>query len=184
MNREFAAALAVILICTIAAFGHCDTMDGPVVKAAQTALRTGNVNYVLIWVHNTEEAEVIRTFKQAIRVRKLGRDAQTLADRYFFETVVRLHRAGEGEPYTGLKPSGTEEAKLFVEIDRAIDKGSLASLINKFTEGERQEIEGRFRDVMAKKKFSVNDVKAGRQYVETYVTFLHFVEKAQGIAES
>lgn len=29
---------------------HCDTRDGPVVRAAEEALRKGNVNYVLIWV--------------------------------------------------------------------------------------------------------------------------------------
>jgi hypothetical protein len=27
-----------------------------------------------------------------------------LADTHFFETVVRLHRLGEGESFTGLKP--------------------------------------------------------------------------------
>jgi hypothetical protein len=33
-------------------------MDGPVVKAAQKALETGNVNLVLIWVRKNDEGEI------------------------------------------------------------------------------------------------------------------------------
>ncbi len=74
-------------------------MDGPVVKAAQKALETGNVNLALIWVQKTDEAEIRKAFDQTVTVRKLSPEARALADRYFFETLVRLHRAGEGGPH-------------------------------------------------------------------------------------
>ena len=181
---RFATAFLVIACSSIVALGHCDTMDGPVVKAAERALRTKNVNYVLIWVHEKEEAEIRSAFTKVSKVRLMGRDARDLADRYFFETVVRLHRAGEGEPYTGLKPSGAEDMTLFVEIDRAIDQNSISTLKARFPADDRSTIEERFLDVIERKKFAVNDVAAGRRFVESYVTFLHLVEKMAGHPEA
>jgi len=180
---KLAVAVIVIGIFSMSVLAHCDTMDGPVVKAANKALRTKNVNYVLIWVHEKEDAEVRSAFKKVLTVRGLGHDARELADRYFFETVVRLHRAGEGEPYTGLKASGAEDVELFTEIDKAIDKNSISALAAKFSGDERAEIEKRFGEVIDKKKFAVNDVAAGRRFVESYVKFLHLVEKIEGHSE-
>jgi hypothetical protein len=80
-------------------------MDGPVIKAAQKALETGNVNLVLIWVQEKDEAEAKTAFDKALAVRKFVPKAKELADKYFFETLVRIHRAGEGAPYSGLKPN-------------------------------------------------------------------------------
>src|SRR5699024_10752527 len=84
---------------------HCDSMDGPVVKAAQKALKTGNVNLVLIWVTEEQEAEVQASFQKTLNIRGINEEVREMADMYFFETVVRLHRASEGAPYTGLKPA-------------------------------------------------------------------------------
>ena len=75
---------------------HCDTRDGPVVSAARVALDTGNVNFVLIWVPESTENELKEVFEKTLEVRKKGAEAQALADEWFFENVVRLHRAGEG----------------------------------------------------------------------------------------
>ena len=87
-------------------FAHCDGMDGPVIQAARKALETGNVNPVLMWVLKDHEGEIKNAFQKTLAVRKLNPPAKELADMYFFETLVRIHRAGEGEPYTGLKPAG------------------------------------------------------------------------------
>jgi Family of unknown function (DUF6448) len=73
------------------ALAHCDTMDGLVVKAAQKALQTKNVNLLLIWVRDKDEAAIKEAFRQTLAVRGLNREARDLADRYFFETLVRLH---------------------------------------------------------------------------------------------
>lgn len=100
-----ACALLVLAFAQVAASAHCDGMDGPVVKAAQKALRTGNINLVLIWVGKGDEVEVREAFRKTAAVRRQSPQARELADRYFFGTLVRLHRAGEGEPFTGLKPA-------------------------------------------------------------------------------
>ena len=82
---------------------HCDSVNGPVVGAAKQALEKGNVKLVLPYVQPDAEAELTAAFNQALKVRKSGGEAQKLAETYFFETSVRLHRQGEGAAYTGLK---------------------------------------------------------------------------------
>src|SRR5690554_8193253 len=77
------------------AFAHCDSMDGPVVIAAQQALETGELEPMLIWVRAEDEVEVRSAFDQVRRVRTQGGEVAAMADRYFFETVVRLHRSEE-----------------------------------------------------------------------------------------
>jgi len=76
---------------------HCDTLDGPVVLAAKKALERHNVNLILAWVHIEGEREVKEAFEKAIKVYNDGnKDAKELAEYWFFETVVRIHREGEG----------------------------------------------------------------------------------------
>ena len=50
-------------------YGHCDTMDGPVVKTAQAALSKGDVTPVLKWVKPEQEADVREAFKKTLAVR-------------------------------------------------------------------------------------------------------------------
>ena len=47
---------------------------------------------------------------------------------YFFETLVRIHRAGEGEPYTGMKPAGRDLGPAVPAADKAIVDGKLEPL--------------------------------------------------------
>lgn len=168
--------LAIILVSFSAALAHCDTMDGPVVKAAERALVTRNVNLVLIWVQKADEPEIKRRFQQTLAVRRLNREARELADNYFFETVVRLHRAGEGEPYTGLKPAGTDFGPIVPIADKALEQGSSSALLKLFAANEHSEIQKRFSDAISKRNFNRNDVEAGREYVKAYVSFLHYLE--------
>lgn len=79
-------------------WAHCDTLDGPVVQAAKKALEKGDITPVLKWVKKENEAEVRDTFQKTPTVRGKGPEAQELADRYFFESLVCIHRAGEGAP--------------------------------------------------------------------------------------
>jgi hypothetical protein len=48
---------------------HCDTLDGPVVKAARLALERGKVNLILPYVPRAADAELRRAFDRASRVR-------------------------------------------------------------------------------------------------------------------
>ena len=151
---------------------HCDTRDGPVVTAAKRALETGNVNLILIWVPEEAEGEVRKAFDRAVRVRKAGKEAQDLADDWFFETVVRLHRAGEGAPYTGLKPSGLEEGPVVPRAEKAITKGNPEEVISFILHVVEEDLQQRFKTVMERARFDVNNVAAGRAYVQAFIGFV------------
>ena len=171
---------------TLRAVAHCDTLDGPVVMAARKALAESKVNLVLVWVQKHDEAEIKRAFEQTLAVRKLNAEARDLADMYFFETLVRVHRAGEGAPYTGLQPAGAPGGAI-PAADSAIESGKLGP-VSKLLAGVIEEgLHKRFEEVQALKKFKEDDVAAGRRYVAAYVKFVHYVEgvheAAQGAAE-
>ena len=155
---------------------HCDTMDGPVVKAARQALEKGDVNRVLIWVKSADEPAIREAFQHTLVVRKLGPEAKDLADRWFFETLVRLHRAGEGASYTGLKPAGQDLGPAIPAADKALESGNLARLTGLLTEATRTRLNERFKQALAAKQYAPGDVAAGRRYVESYVAFIHQAE--------
>src|SRR5574341_1508897 len=123
--------LAMLLFLPSTIFAHCDGLDGPVVKAAQRALESGNVNHVLIWVRKNDEGEIKQAFQKTLAVRKSSPQAKDLADTYFFETLVRIHRAGEGAPYTGLKPAGQDLGPAIPAADQALTSGSPEALIRR-----------------------------------------------------
>ena len=177
--RIFTAAVFLITSLFFAGnvFAHCDTMAGPVVKAAQEALRTRDVNLVLIWVRKGDEAEVKDKFQQTLAVRKLSPQARRLADNYFFETVVRLHRGGEGEPYTGVKPLGTDLGPVIPLADKSLAAGSADELLKLFPTSARADVESRFQEALKRQRFNRNDVEAGRDYVKAYITFMHYIEE-------
>jgi hypothetical protein len=156
---------------------HCDSLDGPVVKAAQRALETRNLSQVLIWVQADDEPEIRAIFEQALVVRALSPQGRELADRYFFETVVRVHRAGEGASYTGLKPAGRDLGPAIPAADKALDEGSLSPVLTLFTTGVEDGLRRRFEEVITAKHFKAGDVIAGREYVRIYVEFIHYVER-------
>lgn len=166
----------IMLAGTNRAFAHCDTMDGPVVKAARKALETGDISYVLIWVQNESEPEIKKIFQKTLLVRKQGAEARELADMYFFETVVRIHRAGEGAPYTGLKPSGYDHGPVIPAADRAVEQGSAGQLLKLLTESIREGVHSHFQTVMERKNFNRDNIEAGRDFVEAYVSFVHYIE--------
>ncbi|MEM2786610.1 MAG: DUF6448 family protein [Candidatus Nitrosotenuis sp.] len=169
--------LGLVLLPNNIVFGHCDTMNGPVVIAAQKALETGNVNLVLIWVQKADEGVIKDAFTKTLNVRKLSPEAKTLADMYFFETLVRIHRAGEGVAYTGLKPAETQVDPGIEAADKALEKGSAEQLLKYLTETVHHGIHEQFTTAMAKKNFKQDDVAAGREYVKAYVEFIHYVER-------
>ena len=166
-----------------AALGHCDALDGPVVTAARHALATGNVSHALAWVQKDDEPEIRVAFQRAINVRKLNADAKELADRYFFETIVRVHRAGEGEPYTGLKPSGQPVRPAAEAVDKSVDGGSAEPILMLLWDAMRVGVERRFAEATAARA-SDDDVEAMRRQVRAYVTLLHYVERIYEVAAS
>jgi hypothetical protein len=145
---------------------HCDTLDGPVVKAARAALAAGNVDLVLPYVHKDGEGEVRHVFQRVMEARKAGGTARDVADLYFFETVVRIHRAGEGAAYTGLKPAGLSEGPVIPVAERAIETGSSGELEELLAEAVRKAIHDRFTHLEHLKRHANDGVDRARDYVE------------------
>jgi uncharacterized protein DUF6448 len=166
------------------ALAHCDTLDGPVVKAAQAALDKGDANLALVWVQKADEPEILAAFEHARAVRILGAEAKRLADRYFFETLVRVHRGGEGAPYTGLKPAGSNHDPAIAAADRALEIGRADALVQQVTAAAAAGLRDRFAAVLAAKGYRAVDVAAGREYVGCYVEFIHYVERLHAAATS
>ncbi len=185
-NHDFVTALIVFMFaCSLwlspgLAGAHCDTMDGPVVATAKTALEKGDVTPVLKWVKAEDEPEIRALFKKTLVVRSKGKEAQELADRYFFETLVRIHRAGEGAPYTGLKSEATEP--IIAAADKALESGSADALVKLVTDAAAKGVRERFARAKEAKKHADESVGKGREFVEAYVGFTHYVERLHGDA--
>lgn len=179
MPKIFGAALISVAIAAAIpsmASAHCDTMDGPVIHDAQKALETNNIDYILKWVFEEDEKEVKDAFDLAMKVRSTGPEAQDLADQYFFQNLVRIHRAGEGAPYTGVKPEGTPVDEAVMAADKSIEVGNLDAFEGLIEEERMPGLEERFAHVLATKDFDAENVEAGRDFVEAYVQFTHYAE--------
>jgi hypothetical protein len=156
---------------------HCDGLDGPVVKSARAALEARNLALVAIWVQPADELEIRRAFEQTLAVRSLSPQAKELADRFFFETVVRVHRAGEGAPFTGLKAAGQDLGPAIPAADKALEERSLEPLLKLLTETMRDRLRQHFNEALTARTYDAADVAAGRDYVRAYVEFIHYVER-------
>lgn len=155
---------------------HCDTAEGPAVKDGRKALETGNINYALKWIPADGEAEMRDVFEKALKVRTLGAEAAELADRLFLETMVRIHRMGEGVGFTGIQPVGTQIDPVVKAADEAIALDSDADLLPMVPEEHRAELDKRFQAALAIKGFDVDDVAAARRYIAAYVRFFKYAE--------
>jgi len=154
------------------AFAHCDTLDGPVIQDARAALEQADVTPVLKWVKKDAEPETRAAFDKALAERKSDKDA---ADMGFFETLVRVHRAGEGASFSGLKPSGSVEP-VIAGADKALETGSIDDLTQEMSEHLASGVKERFERAFELKKHKDESVEAGREYVEAYVEYVHYVE--------
>ena len=145
---------------------HCDSMDGPVVLAAREALETGDVERVLAYVPASGEPEVREAFGRTRTVRALGAEAREVADRWFFETAVRVHRAGEGAPYTGLKPAGGGFGPVIPVAERALETGGADELAGVLCGIVREQVERRLARAMALRERAGDGLAAARESVE------------------
>jgi hypothetical protein len=183
--RNYLPLLAVVfaLSFSVRSAAHCDTLDGPVVTDAKAALAASDLTPVLKWVKADAEPELRQVFTQTLAVRQLSPAAAALADRFFFETLVRIHRAGEGEPFTGLKPAGSGDAALLA-ADRAIDAGQIDVLVGDVTTKIDRALRARYAELAERKAHRDHDVTAGREFVEAYVRFIHLYERLASLADA
>ncbi|HET7044951.1 MAG TPA: DUF6448 family protein [Gaiellaceae bacterium] len=134
--------------------------------AARKALDAGEPALILPFVPATGEAEVADAFEKARALRVEGAPARELADRWFFENVVRIHRAGEGAPYTGLKPAGLDVGPAIPVAERAIASGLPEELATLLAGIVTEEVERRLARVLELRATAGDDVAATRRYVE------------------
>jgi hypothetical protein len=176
-----AAFMALAFAAPTPARAHCDSLDGPVVTSARAALAAGDVALVLQWVRADDEPEIRAAFDRTIRVRETSADARDMADLWFFETLVRVHRAAEGAPYTGLKPAGWQPPALITAADEALVSGDVDGLADRVSTHVARALRERHARAMALKDFAPSNVEAGRRYVEAYVAYTHFLEALHGL---
>ena len=111
------------------------------------------------------------------------KEEKAQADLEFFETLVKIHREGEGAKYEGIKPAGSVEPEIAL-ADKAVKTGTLDEVLHLIPSEENQDIILHlFHKLIEKSHYEVDNVPAGREFIEAYVVFVHSVEKAlQGIA--
>lgn len=173
---------------------HCDTVDGPVVVAARKALDTSNVNLVLPWVSEEDEAELKAAFDKVIAARKADSTPSltNIIDLWFFETAMRLHRKGEGAPYTGLGPAGVDEGPIIPMAERALETRNPDELTQLLLDATEERLRRKFEASVAWQGYDVNDVTAARRCVHNMLDFVlfahnlcHFVEGRElGVTKS
>lgn len=170
----------VSLVSPLPVSAHCDTLDGPVVSAARKAMETDNVNYILIWVKPENEDEIRKALKRARDKKRKAKNKQEKdeAEMELFEILVRIHREGEGAKYEGIKPAGSVEPEIAL-ADKAVETGRLGEVLNHIKSPRNIEIiKHLFHKIQEKSNYNVDDVSAGREFIEAYVVFIHAVEKA------
>jgi uncharacterized protein DUF6448 len=186
MNAYKTIVITALAIACVALSGgaaaHCDSLDGPVVRDARAALEKRDPALVLKWVTGEREQEIRDAFARTLAVRALGKPAGELADQWFFETLVRVHRAGEGEAFTGLKAAGSTDPGI-AAADAALESGSAARLAKELGAALEAGIIRRFDLAHERSKHAAESVAAGREYVSAYVDYIHFVETAHRLEQ-
>ncbi len=167
------AFTALLLAATHDAAAHCDTLDGPVIKDAHKAIETRNITPVLKWVKPHDEKTVTDAFKTLLSSKGANFEA---AEQDFFATLVKIHRAGEGAPFTGLKPAGTVEPAV-AEADKSLTSGTPEALVKLITGDIAAGIKKRYEHVAAAYKHKDKSVAQGREFVEAYIAYTHYVER-------
>ena len=185
--RLAAIIAAGLLIGSQDVQAHCDSLDGPVAQAVEKALETGNVNPVLAYAPATAEMEIRTAFDRSRKVRGLGPDARALADQAFMETVMRLHRTGEGAPYTGVKPAGIDYGPVIPAVDYAVETGDLAKLTAVLSEEIGHALRERLAHVRELQKASrepktAAEVTAARERVSAELGLVTFAESIRQAA--
>jgi hypothetical protein len=176
------AIMALLLIVPQEANAHCDSYDGPVIKDALKGLEINQVEPVLKWIKPEHEEEIKNLFDKTISLKGADAEIYVSGEKYFLETLVRLHREGEGAPYTGLKPAGTTKP-IVVLTDKALIEGNIDGLSAKVKAHFDKVLKEKYEMVLEKSKSKEESAEKGREYVEAYVDYTHFLEALHDVIE-
>ena len=171
-----------IFIFTNTASAHCDSYDGPVIKDAEMALETNNVNLILKWVTKEQEKEITTLFQKIYELRNGDKEVYEIVEKHFFETLVRLHRETEGAPYTGLKPAGTTK-QIIQMTDKALKENNVDDFLLKLNNHIDKVVREKYKKVSELNKVKDDSVEKGRKFVAAYVDYTHTVEAIHDIIE-
>ena len=166
---------AIMFLFSTPTYAHCDSYDGPVVQDALKALEKEDVNYVLKWINEDQEAQITGLFNKTVDLKDEDAEIYGIVEKHFLETLVRLHRETEGAPYTGLKPAGSA-APIIQMADRSIEKGEVKTLLSKLDKHIQTVLTEKFEKVEALSKVKDHSVAEGRAYVAAYVEYTHTLE--------
>jgi hypothetical protein len=178
------ASVILVLMFTVfsasQAFAHCDSYDGPVIKDALKAFKQNNVSLVLKWVNAEHEQEIRSLFDKTVKIKKTSdKEISQIIETHFLETLVRLHREGEGEPYTGLKPAGSVTPVIQM-ADASIENKSADVLVTKLKAHIEKDIREKYQLLQELSKTKDESVEKGRAYVAAYVSYTHTLEGLEG----
>lgn len=162
------------------ASAHCDSYDGPVIKDALRALNDNNVELVLKWVEKEHEPEIKNLFVETQLLKNSNKAANDIIEKHFLETLVRLHREGEGAPFTGLKPVGST-TEIIQMADNSLAKQEVSSLIKDLTAHIEVVINEKYQKAAALSIKKDESVEQGRAYVEAYVDYTHTLEALEEV---
>lgn len=172
----------IMVLFSLSAFGHCDSYDGPTVKDALTALKTNNVNLVLKWIDQEQEAQVIPLFHKTYKLRNGDPEIYAVVEKHFLETLVRLHRETEGAPFTGLKPAGSTKPIILL-TDQALENKDVDGMLTKLNTFIGTVVREKYEKVAALDAVKNESAEKGRAYVKAYVDYTHTVEALHDILE-
>jgi hypothetical protein len=173
---------AFILILAHPISAHCDSYDGPLIKDALKSLETSNIKPVLKWIEEKYEPEITSLFNKTVSLKGGDKEVYAIVEKHFLETLVRLHREGEGAPFTGLKPAGSA-SPIIVMADQAIAGGEVNTLTTKLDAHLNKVLTDKYNEVMEKSLKKDNSTAEGREYVKAYVEYTHFLEAIHAIIE-
>ena len=174
--------IAIMAIIAQPLSAHCDSYDGPLIKDALKALETSDVKPVLKWIDEKYEPEIISLFDKTVFLRGGDKEVYAIVEKHFLETLVRLHREGEGAPFTGLKPAGSA-SPIIVMADQAIASGEVKTLTTQLDAHLNKVLIDRYNEVMEKSLRKDNSTAEGREYVKAYVEYTHLLEAIHALIE-
>lgn len=172
------AAFFMLSIFQVSA--HCDSYDGPVIQDALKALEQNKVELVLKWVEPKHEKEIIAKFQQTIRLKGKNAEINKILENSFLETLVRLHREGEGASYTGIKPAGSM-TPLVEMADNSLVEKNIDHVVTSVNNHLTHVLKEKYEKVVELSKTKDESVEKGREYVMAYVDYTHTLEALEHI---
>lgn len=169
----------IMFLFSMPSFAHCDSYDGPVIQDALKALDKENVSLVMKWVEKDFEAEIENLFNKTVELKDGDTEIYKIVEKHFLETLVRLHREGEGAPFTGLKPAGST-TPIIQMADRSIEDHNVDNLLTNLNSHIQQVITEKYEKVAALRRVKDNSIAEGRAYVAAYVDYTHTLEAIEG----